>query len=213
MRIARLGPIGLLAFGLTHGAGAQSPVFVPQIEVDQTKLLTGCPIATDPTCAYSFKDVLNSGGDFWTTPFTPYDPATKSGDGYGEGVNGPRADQRRAFSPVPQQPPYRFLRLNGLDSQSCFECHNSNGSAPVDARGALTRKPSTVGGSAGSNSNAFINPLFPTRLTLFIRNPPAVFGSGYQQAISEEMTIELLLQRDSARAMAKRAPGKPLSQP
>ncbi len=157
--------------------------------------------------------MLNSGGDFWTTPFTPYDPVTKSGDGYGEGVNGLRADQRRAFSPVPQQPPYRFLRLNGLDSQSCFECHNSIGSAPVDARGALTRKPSTVGGSAGSNSNAFINPLFPTRQTLFIRNPPAVFGSGYQQAVAEEMTIELLIQRDSARAMAKRAPGKPFSQP
>jgi hypothetical protein len=213
MHATRFGVVGLLAFGLAQGASAQSPVFVPQLEIDQTKLLTGCPLATDPSCAYPFKDVLNSGGDFWTTPFTPYDPTTKSGDGYGEGVNGPRAAQRRAFNPQPQQPPYRFLRLNGLDSQSCFECHNSIGSAPIDARGAMTRKPSPVGGSAGSNSNAFINPLFPTRQTLFIRNPPAVFGSGYQQAVGEEMTIELMQQRDFARGLAKRNPGKPLSQP
>jgi hypothetical protein len=193
-------------------ADAQSPVFLPAIDIDQTKLVTNCLHATDPGCAYSLKDVLNSGGDFWTTPFQPYDPTTKSGDGYGEGVNGPRADQRHAFNPQPQQPPYRFLRLNGLDSQSCFECHNSIGSDPVDSRGALSRKPNTVGGPAGSNSNAFINPLYPTRQTLFIRNPPAVFGSGYQQAVGEEMTIELFLERDRARAMAKRDPGKPFSQ-
>jgi len=210
---ARRGIVGLFFFVLASDAHAQSPVFVPALDIDQTKLLTKCLVATDPTCAYSLKDVLDSGGDFWTTPFTPYDPVTKIGDGYGEGVKGPRADQRNAFNPQPQQPPYRFLRLNGLDSQSCFECHNSIGSDPVDARGALTRKPSTVGGSAGSNSNAFINPLYPIRQTLFIRNPPAVFGSGYQQAIGEEMTIELFLERDRARAMAKRAPGKPFSQP
>jgi hypothetical protein len=199
-------------------AEAQNPVFLPSVEIDQTTLLNNCPIATDTRCGYDLKKVLYSGGDFWTTPFTPYDPATTIGDGYGEGVEGPRTDQRKAFYYRPQQPhyrpnqpPYRFLRMNGLDSQSCFECHNSIGSYAVDARGALTRKPSTVGGSAGSNSNAFINPLFPIRQTLFIRNPPAVFGSGYQQAIGEEMTIELLTERFFARAMAKRDPGKPFS--
>jgi hypothetical protein len=202
----------LFFFAIAGEANAQNPVFLPGLEIDQTKLLTNCLHATDPGCAYSLKDVLNSGGDFWTSPFQPYDPITKTGDGYGEGEKGPRADQRHAFNPQPQQPSYRFLRLNGLDSQSCFECHNSIGSDPIDARGALTRKPSTVGGPAGSNSNAFINPLYPIRQTLFIRNPPAVFGSGYQQAVGEEMTIELFLKRDRARAMAKRDPGKPFSQ-
>ena len=210
----------LFLFVLASQADAQSPVFVSSLEIDQTKLLTNCPVATDARCGYFLKDVLNSGGDFWTTPFTPYDPAAKSGDGYGEGVNGPRADQRKAFYYRPQQPPYppnqppyRFLRMNGLDSQSCFECHNSIGSDPVDARGALSRKPYTVGGSAGSNSNAFINPLFPVRETLFIRNPPAVFGSGYQQAIGDEMTIALFGERDNARKMAMQNPGTPFSQP
>ena len=103
--------------------------------------------------------------------------------------------------------------MNGLDSQSCFECHNSIGSDPVDAHVALSRKPYTVGGSARSNSNAFINPLFPVRETLFIRNPPAVFGSGYQQAIGDEMTIALFGERANARKMAMQNPGTPFSQP
>jgi hypothetical protein len=189
---------------------AQNPVFQPAIDIDQQKLLKGCPIATDSSCAYPLKDVLNSGGDFWTTPFQPYDPATGKGDGYGEGVNGPRAAQRHYFNP--RNSSYRFLRLNGLDSQSCFECHNSTGSETVDSRGALIRKPYGVAGSAGSNSNAFINPLYPMPETLFIRNPPAVFGSGYQQAVAEEMTLELFLLRARARQMAKLTPGKPYDQ-
>ena len=189
---------------------AQSPVFQPAIDIDQNKLLQNCMVATDKTCAYSLKDVLNSGGDFWTTPFQPYDPVTKTGDGYGEGPKGPRSAQRHAFNP--HNPSYPYLRLNGLDSQSCFECHNSTGSYVVDQRGAMIRKPYGAAGSAGSNSNAFINPLYPSQQTLFIRNPPAVFGSGYQQAVAEEMTLELFLQRDAARLKAMKQPGKPYTQ-
>ena len=112
---ARFGALVLFAVFATS-ASAQSPVFFPAVDIDQTKLLTGCAVATDPGCAYPLKDVLDSGGHFWTTPYLPYDPVTKTGDGYGEGVNGPRAAQRHAFNPRVQQPPYRFLRLNGLDS-------------------------------------------------------------------------------------------------
>ena len=189
----------------------QDPVFRPSVDIDQRKLLMGCLIATDASCAYPLKDVLNSGGHFWTTPFQPYDPVSKTGDGYGEGEHGPRSAQRSVFNPNNKS--YRFLRMNGLDSQSCFECHNSIGSDVVDARGALTRKPYTVGGSAGSNSNAFINPLYPMPETLFIRNPPAVFGSGYQQAVGEEMTLELFLLREQARQRAKLNPGRQYDQP
>jgi hypothetical protein len=190
---------------------AQNPVFNPKVDIDQSKLLNGCPIATNPACFYKLKDVLFSGGDFWTTPFLPYDATTKTGDGYGEGPDGPRAAQRKVFNPRVENYPY--LRLNGLDSQSCFECHNSIGSAPVDPRGALMRKSPGVAGSAGSNSNAFINPLYPTPQTLFIRNPPAVFGSGYTQAVGDEMTLYLFYLRDLARVQAKKQPNKPFTQP
>jgi hypothetical protein len=62
------------------------------------------------------------------------------------------------------------------------------------------------------NSNAFINPPYPNPQTLFIHNPPAVFGSGYTQAVAEEMSIDLFVQRDQARVAAKKQPGKPLQQ-
>src|SRR5258708_37420643 len=71
------------------------------------------------------------------------------------------------------------------------------------------RKPFNVGGSAGFNSNAFINPMFPSvdhpdgPLTLFIRNPPEAFGSGYGQALGAEMTTELWLLKAKARQQAK----------
>jgi hypothetical protein len=152
---------------------------------------------------------LESGGDFYTTPFQQYDPVTKTGDGYGEGADGPRAAQRHIFNP--SNPNYPFLRLNGLDSQSCFECHNSTGSSHQDYGAALMRKPYTVGGSAGSNSNAFINPLFPDPLTLFIRNPPIIFGVGYTQEIGDEMTTQLLYQRAMARKQAQSQPSKPVT--
>jgi hypothetical protein len=193
---------------------AQNPVFRPEIDIEQTKLLNGCPVATDPACFYKLKDVLSSGGDFWTTPFLQYDPKTNKGDGYGEGANGPRAAQRHFFNT--RNPDYPFLRLNGLDSQSCFECHNSIGSAAVDPQkpqGALMRQSPGTAGSAGSNSNAFINPLYPNPQTLFIRNPPAVFGSGYTQAVAEEMSLDLFVQRDHARVQAKKQPNKPYQQP
>jgi hypothetical protein len=192
-------------------ANAQAPVFRPQVDIDQTKLLTGCPVATAPGCQYKLKTVLQSGGDFYSTPFLPWDPKTGQGDGYGEGVDGPRAAQRHAFNP--SNPDYRYLRLNGLDSQSCYECHNSIGSTHQNYGEALMRSPFSVGGSAGSNSNAFINPFFPERLTLFIRNPPHVFGTGYVQGIGDEMTFQLLLLRKAARAQAKAKPSQPVTVP
>src|SRR5689334_569832 len=104
------------ALGYKH-AFTQSPAL--NIEIDQQKLLQG---------RYPQKYVIEAGGQFWTTPFTQYDATTQTGDGYGEGPNGPRAAQRKIFNPNTANYPY--LRLNGLDSQSCYECHNTIGSDP-----------------------------------------------------------------------------------
>jgi hypothetical protein len=108
-----------------------------------------------------------------------------------------------------------FLRLDGLDSQSCFECHNSIGSYPVPVAqgGGYTRKPGAVGGSAGVNSNAFINPGFPNPFTYLVRNPPHIFGTGYTQTLADEMTVELQGQIAAARALAIASPGAPQTQP
>jgi Di-haem oxidoreductase, putative peroxidase len=201
-------PMGLL--------WAQDPVIGPEISIDQNTLLKNCPVATAPGCQYALKKVLSSGGQIYSTPFLPWDAATSTGDGHGEGPNGPRAGQRHRFNPF--NPNYPYLRLNGIDSQSCFECHNSIGSSIQSYGAALMRKPYAVGGSAGSNSNAFINPLFPTDdhdgpLTLFIRNPPHVFGTGYTQELGYELTTTLWLLKAQTRASAMKQPGRPASTP
>jgi Di-haem oxidoreductase, putative peroxidase len=190
--------ITALTLLLTTGAAtAQSPVFGPAVNIDQNDLLAK---------KYPLQKVLESGGQFWTTPYTV-------ADGVGEGDKGPRAKQRAAM--YPNNPTFPFLRVNGIDSQSCYECHNSIGSyVPADSStGALIRKPTPVGGSAGFNSDAFINPEFPTPLTLFVRNPPHVFGTGYVQQLGFEMTSDLLGAVKKARDMAVAKPGFKQSTP
>jgi hypothetical protein len=184
---------------------AQHPAITPKVSIDQTALEQG---------RYPLRKVLESGGEFFQVPYLPYEAATGTGDGYGEGKSGPRNAQRLAFYPE-DYPSYRFLRVNGLDSQSCYECHNSVGlhQDPAPSHGALERKRIPVGGSGGSNSNAFINPDFPYRHTYLVRNPPHIFGTGYTQTLGEEMTTALTLQRMAARMVAQLAPGKPVSLP
>lgn len=170
--------LGLAAAGALGGAQAQPPAITPAVNIDQAKIHE-----------YPLRKILESGGDFHTTPFTPE-------DGHGEGKDGPRSQQRRTFYPQ-AWPNFPFLRLNGLDSQSCYECHNTIGSyvPPDNTTKALLRKPSPIGGSAGVASNAFINPAFPNPLTQLVRNPPHVFGTGYAQSIGAEMSTELRVER------------------
>ena len=179
---------------------AQQPVIVPPWNVDQTQLEQG---------KYTPAFVLQAGQRFFTTPYLPFNRITKLGDGYGEGPNGPRWAARLAFYRGAQFG-WPFLRLNGLDSQSCYECHNTIGSYILSSAngGGFNRKPGTAGGSAGTNSNAYINPGFPNPLTYFVRNPPHTFGSAYTQTLADEMTWELLSQVNVARTAARNAPGQ-----
>lgn len=167
---------------------AQDPAITPAVTIDQNKIHD-----------YPLQKILESGGDFHTTPFTPE-------DGHGEGKDGPRSKQRELFYKQ-AFPNFPFLRLNGIDSQSCYECHNTIGSyVPPDytpGSQALLRKPSPVGGSAGVASNAFINPNFPTDLTQLVRNPPHVFGTGYGQSLAGEMSTLLRLQASIAEQLAQ----------
>ena len=184
----------------TFAAQAQDPAITPAVTIDQNKIHD-----------YPLTKILESGGDFHTTPFTPE-------DGHGEGEEGPRSKQRRLFY-AQAFPNFPFLRLNGIDSQSCYECHNTIGSyVPPDYSAgskALLRKPSPVGGSAGVASNAFINPNFPTNLTQLVRNPPHVFGTGYGQSLGAEMSTLLGLQAAIASQIAQakaNQSGKPATQ-
>lgn len=143
------------------------PAMTPEIrDVTQERILAH---------QISLHRVLDTGAHLFTTNFT-------EADGFGEGQLGPRAQQRAFLYPTlngpmdpnatldnqsPSKNLYPFLRLNGLDSQSCFECHNSIGSdrePGARLQTALFRKPGEVGGAAGVASSAYINPDFPRDL-------------------------------------------------
>ncbi|MCL1048653.1 hypothetical protein L2755_03255 [Shewanella abyssi] len=167
---------------------------------------------------YSLGHVLEAGQNQFNNPFLPE-------NGHGEGENGPRSLQREVWNnrggTTRDPEAWPFLRVNGIDSQSCFECHNTIGEyTPADAKTvAKVRKPSAQGGSAPAASSAFINDQFPEHLsqlldpnpdtkavmTKFVRNPPHVFGAGYTQRLATEMTTDLLAQAFAAKTAARAA--------
>ncbi|MCA2724553.1 MAG: hypothetical protein IM333_07315 [Microcystis sp. M048S1] len=187
--------VGILLFFPQKYAWSQTSVLTPEVNIDQEKLLDG---------KYKLRKVLESGAQFFSIPYTPEDHM-------GEGPDGPRSAQRKALYPVSSD--YPFLRVNGLDSQSCFECHNTIGTyrEPGTESGAMLRKPGVTSGSAGVASNAFINPDFPHSLTGLIRNPPHVFGTGYTQMLASEMTYDLQIRKKAIEKMAQRKPDQPQS--
>jgi hypothetical protein len=220
--------------GLSH---AEEPALSPRLKrIDQDKLLLG---------EYTLREVIENGRHLFTTPFTKAEGFGEGGkpNASGDFLIGPReaafrqnleafrvqtmsglsSEQLRQFLnfPVPEVNPdtrkivYPYVRLNGLDSQSCWECHNFIGSErlPDTRTYSLSRKQSTSGGSGGFAGNAFINTNLPNPLFMFIRNAPHMFGSGYAQELAEEMTLDLLGQRTIALRDALANPGVLASQP
>lgn len=186
-------------------AGKVTPQREPNI--DQQLLLQG---------KYPLGYVLEAGQNQFNLPFLP-------DTGHGEGAKGPRSKQRAVWNSrggtVEDPAAWPFLRVNGIDSQSCYECHNTIGEyTPADAKTvAKVRKPGTQGGPAGAANTAFINDQFPEDLnqllgtdpttkavlTKFARNPPHVFGTGYTQRLATEMSTELQAQAKAVELVAK----------
>lgn len=192
--------------------GAQDPAVTPEVSIDQADIDAG---------KVPLRQLLESGSHFFSVPFIIE-------DGFGEGRNGPRAWQRRAFYPHspfspypsnmdmpaaqqdPASPPIPYLQLDGLGAQSCYECHQSIGTYLQEGTqnpAATIRKPGVFGGSGGLANNAFINPEYPNPMTLLVRNPPHIFGTGYTNQIAWEMTHTLRHQREVAQKMARQNPG------
>ena len=147
----------------------------------------------------SFNRVRLRGLEVFSTPFT-------KDVGYGDGPMNP-LDPTAAGGRPTLQANGSYLRVNGLDAQSCLECHS--------VQSALTI-PSTfgIGGAGGSGVNVLARPTdidvvdqagqgFAGFNGRFI-NPPFVFGSGGVELLAKEMTqdLQLLLAR------AKASPGR-----
>lgn len=134
----------------------------------------------------SFTDLFHRGAHLYTNRFT-------TNDGYGEAPDGPRRSHLslagNAYSP--------FIRVNGLDAQSCLECHNVIGNRETNGL-SLPREPGTVAGSAGIPATVMIFEDMSRMDVGIIRSPPHNFGLGYIQRLSDEMTADLLQIKDDA---------------
>ena len=126
----------------------------------------------------SFKEILDFGLRIFSTPFNRF-------DGYGDGRPTLQGNGT-------------FLRINGLDAQSCLECHSIVSSATIPASFG-------VGGAGVSSSNVIFKPnhiiVDDGDMDGRFINPPFLFGSGAVELLAKEMTIRL--QELKAQALAK----------
>lgn len=159
----------------------EGPRFKPEFRITQEQITNG---------SLSLKQIRQAGLRVFTTPFNKE-------DGHGDGVHDPFvADNRSAYkgNRPTLQGNGSFLRVNGLDSQACLECHTivSNRTIPATLG---------IGGVGGINSSPMAQPdrinvadndfdgvaEFTGRLI----NPPFLFGSGGVELLAKEMTEEL----------------------
>lgn len=134
----------------------------------------------------TFFEIRKAGMKMFATPFNKL-------DGYGDGPVTP-ADTTSPGGRPTLQNNGTFLRINGLDSQTCMECHSVGSNATVPFTFAL-------GGVGGSNNNAIFQPTdidvddslgnghaaFNGRYI----NPPFLFGAGGVELAGKEMTQDL----------------------
>lgn len=161
------------SFGEALGEGpALAPISITQFEIESGK--------------FSLHELRRIGRQIFSTPFNKL-------DGFGDGPF--IGEDPTTFGGRPTlQGNGAFLRVNGLDAQSCAECHFA----------LSTRKiPMTfgIGGFGGANTNVLFAPTvidvadtanagLATFNGRFI-NPPFVFGAGGIELLGKEMTQDL----------------------
>lgn len=136
--------------------------------------------------ALTLTQIRERGMKMFSTPFNKL-------DGYGDGPMNPLDPTSPGHRPTLQNNG-TFLRVNGLDAQTCMECHSVGSNAVVPFRFA-------VGGVGSASNNAMFQPreidvddqqgnghaFYDGR---FI-NPPFLFGSGGVELLGKEMTRDL----------------------
>lgn len=135
----------------------------------------------------SLDEIRRAGLLAFTTPFNKL-------DGYGDGPIDP-ADTISPGGRPTLGGNGTFLRVNGLDAQTCLECHSIISNATIPAKLG-------IGGVGGSNANAIIQPtsIDPADLDDLdgaagfdgrFANPPFIFGAGGVELLALEMTEDL----------------------
>jgi hypothetical protein len=160
----------------------ESPTLSPRVDQSDLELMT-------------LEEMIGHGERIFTTPLNVL-------DGLGDGPMSP-ADPIVFGGRPTIDDNGMFLRINGLDSQACNECHSivSNAERPPLLG---------IGGVGGVSTNAFFLvtgvDVGDTRNKGFAEidggrfiNPPFLFGSGGVEALGKEMTQQLQAQRRQAR--------------
>jgi len=182
----RVGPSFVLGLALVAlvGAGAlagdvppgEGPA-LPSNRMTQAQIAAG---------EVSREEIRLQGLTLFTTPFNRH-------DGYGDGPLDPANPLAPGGRPT-LQGGGTFLRVNGLDAQTCLECHSV-------VRASTSPPTLGIGGVGGSNSNAIISPSVIDMLDGDLdgkagfngrfANPPFLFGSGGVELLALEMTADL----------------------
>ena len=157
--------------------------------------------ATIESGSLDLQQIRKAGLKIFSTPFNKL-------DGYGDGPMDPTDVTQPGGRPTLGNNG-TFLRVNGLDGQSCLECHSIISNASVPAKFG-------IGGVGGSVSNAIFQPtLIDVSDDLHLNqaamdgrfiNPPFLFGSGGVELIAKEMTVQLQALKD----VALQNPGTPV---
>jgi hypothetical protein len=148
------------------------------------------------------KDVRAAGHRIFATPFNVL-------DGLGDGPMNPSDTESPGGRPT-LGANGMFLRMNGLDSQTCLECHSILSTATIPAQFA-------VGGAGNVSDSAFPGVVDPdindsenngfAAISGRMINPPFSFGSGGVELLAKEMTQAL----QALAAQAQANPGAPVS--
>ncbi len=145
--------------------------------------------------ALSARAIRTHGLRMFATPFNTL-------DGYGDGPMDPTNTTSPGGRPT-LQGNGMLLRVNGLDAQTCTECHSLLSTAEVPFRFG-------IGGFGGANNNVLFMPRhidvsdsngngFAAFDGRFI-NPPFLLGAGGVELVAKEMTLELQAARAAAQA-------------
>ena len=180
----------VLCFSLPLESFAQKPPgeqpAFRKLQIDQDDIADG---QFDPST------LRRIGGLIFSTPFNKL-------DGFGHGPFSAHDPDFPETRPTLQDNG-TFLRVNGLDAQSCLECHSvlSNAVVPFEFG---------VGGGGSASSNAMSKPTLidPTihgkdNFDGRFINPPFLFGAGGVELLAKEMTQDL----QQLRADAIQQPG------
>jgi len=147
----------------------------------------------------SFNQLRLRGLRIFTTPFT-------QADGYGNAPAATPQARRRLPGRTTLQANGAFLRINGLDAQTCFECHSvrSRATLPmqfaVGGSGGITSSIIGGGGASYINANDDENQINAPdggstigarNINGRLINPPFIFGAGGVELLANEMTGDL----------------------